>query len=196
MEPTVAPEGPLYRIGPDRHAELVRFSEPSWPHGYIARYRSSDPPVTVSPYGSINDNAYVLTGGEHRWDFVACWPFPDFPETDPVGSKGPVVIGPDATVGFQALIMSGVTVHAGAIVAARAVVTKDVPAYAIVSGAPARVTAYRHDEAARAALLRISWWDWPRDKVNAHRAQLMSTDVSGFVSRHDPAAPTQRCPDC
>lgn len=195
MRPIAGTEGPIYRARPDQ-PEILRYGEPSWPYGFIGRYRRTDPPVTVSPYGMVNDNAYFLTGGEHRWDFITGWPFPDFPELDPVGSKGPIYIGPDAMVGFQALILSGVTVHAGAIVGARAVVTKDVPSYAIVTGVPAKVVGYRYDEPTREALLRIAWWDWPKSKVNAHRLQLMSTDVAGFVSRHDPDAGDRTCSDC
>ena len=196
MRPLVAPEGPIYRAGPGR-PEIIQAEEPSWGFGFIGHYRRSDPAVTVKPYGMINDHAYLLTGGQHQIDCVTGWPFPDYPELDNVRSKGPIVICSDAMIGFQALIMSNVTVHPGAFVAARAVVTKDVPAYSIVGGVPAKVIGWRFEEPIREALLRIEWWDWGKAKIDAHRSQLLdSEDVAGFVARHDPQLAGRSCPDC
>lgn len=176
---------------------MIQATEPSWGFGYIGRYRLADPAITVKAYGMINDNAYLLTGGEHQIDCVTGWPFPDYPELDNVRSKGPIVVCSDAMIGFQALIMPNVTIHPGAFVAARAVVTKDVPPYSIVGGVPAKVIGFRFDEPTRQALLRIAWWDWPKEKVDAHRLQLLNADdVGGFVARHDPQAAARSCPDC
>jgi carbonic anhydrase/acetyltransferase-like protein (isoleucine patch superfamily) len=90
-------------------------------------------------------------------------------------------------VAFEALITSGVTIGHGAIVAPRAVVVSDVAPYEIVGGNPAKHLKWRFDEETRAALLRISWWDWPEEKVNRLRHEIDSPDVAGFVARHDPA---------
>jgi carbonic anhydrase/acetyltransferase-like protein (isoleucine patch superfamily) len=98
-----------------------------------------------------------------------------------------VVIGNDVLVAFEALIMSGVTIGDGAIVAPRAVVLRDVQPYEIVGGNPAKHLKWRFDEETRAALLRIRWWDWPDEKVRRHRAEIDSPDVQGFIERHDPA---------
>ena len=98
-----------------------------------------------------------------------------------------VRIGNDVVVGYEALILSGVTIGDGAIVASRAVVTKDVEPYSIVAGNPARLVKYRFDEATRAALLRISWWDWPAEEVARLRHEIDSPDVAGFIDRHDPS---------
>lgn len=87
-----------------------------------------------------------------------------------IESKGPIEIGHDVWVGAYAHVMSGVTVGNGAVVAANAVVTKDVPDFAIVGGSPARVLKYRFDAQTRDRVLALSWWNWDRDAVrrNAH----------------------------
>jgi hypothetical protein len=147
--------------------------------------------VQVGKYSGLTHTAIILQGGMHRPDWISAvhahrqdgeWVWP---EGTPY-SRGPVIIGSDVLVAYEALIMSGVTIGHGAIVAARAVVTKDVEPYSIVGGNPARHVKYRFDEDTRAALLRISWWDWPEEKVRALRHEIDSPDVAGFVQRHDP----------
>lgn len=100
-------------------------------------------------------------------------------------SKGRVVIGGDVWIGFEALIMSGLTIGHGSVVAARAVVTSSVEPYSIVAGSPAKHVKYRFDQPTREALLRIKWWDWPDEKIARHRAEIDSPDVAGFIARHD-----------
>jgi len=159
----------------------------------LVQYNAGDgEPVRIGKYSVLNHTATILHGGLHRSDYVSAvhihredgaWVIPD----GSIHSRGPVVIGNDVVVGYEALILSGVTIGDGAIVASRAVVTKDVEPYSIVAGNPARLMKYRFDEATRAALLRISWWDWPAEKVARLRYEIDSPDVAGFIARHDPS---------
>ena len=73
------------------------------------------------------------------------------------------------------------TIGDGAIVATGAVVTKDVPPYAIVGGVPAKVIRYRHTEEQREALLEIRWWDWPREEIVKAVPLLVSPDIDAFI---------------
>jgi virginiamycin A acetyltransferase len=89
-------------------------------------------------------------------------------------SRGDTVVGNDVWLGYQTLVMPGVTIGDGAIVAAGSVVTGDVPAYAIAGGNPARVLRMRYDEADVERLLRAAWWDWPVELVTEHARAIMS----------------------
>lgn len=83
--------------------------------------------------------------------------------------KGTVIIQNDVWIGHGATIMAGVTLHNGCIVVAQAVVTKDVPPYAMVGGNPAKVLGYRFAPNTIAALQKIAWWDWPEELQRSRR---------------------------
>ena len=80
-------------------------------------------------------------------------------------NKGDIIIGNDVWIGFEAVIMAGVHIGNGAIVGARAVVTKDVPPYTIVGGTPARTIRRRFDDDTIRRLEALRWWDWPMEKI-------------------------------
>ncbi len=80
-------------------------------------------------------------------------------------NKGDIVIGNDVWIGYEAVIMSGVHIGNGAIIAARAVVTKDVPPYTIVGGIPARPIRKRFDEEVIRKLETLKWWGWSAEKI-------------------------------
>ncbi len=101
-------------------------------------------------------------------------------------SKGDIVVGSDVWLGVGALILSGVTVGHGAVVAAGAVVVKDVPPYAIVGGKPARILRMRFERETVEALLRIAWWDWPQDKIIAEISALCDMPAEEFTALFDP----------
>ena len=159
----------------------------------LVQYSPDDgEPVRIGKYSGLTHTAVIFHGGLHRSDWVSAvhahfedgeWKWPE----GAMHSKGPVIVGNDVLVTFEALIMSGVTIGDGAIVMPRAVVTRDVAPYEIVGGNPAKHIRWRFDEETRAALLRIKWWDWPEEKVKALRHEIDSPDVAGFVRRHDPA---------
>jgi virginiamycin A acetyltransferase len=84
------------------------------------------------------------------------------------------VIGNDVWIGYQALIMPGVRIGDGAIVAAGAVVTADVEPYTVVGGNPARTIRRRYEEADIERLLGAAWWDWPVELVTEHLRTIMA----------------------
>jgi len=101
--------------------------------------------------------------------------------------KGSIILQNDVWVGHGATIMAGVTLHNGCVVAANAVVTKDVPPYAIVGGNPARVLRWRFEEDIIAALQKIAWWDWPLEIQMARRYDF-NLPVEKFVEKYLPEA--------
>lgn len=98
-----------------------------------------------------------------------------------------VTIGPDVWIGHGAILMPGVSVGTGAVIGAGAVVTRDVPNYAIAVGNPARILRRRVDEATERALLRIAWWDWPHERLTEALTDFRTLDASAFARRHDPS---------
>jgi acetyltransferase-like isoleucine patch superfamily enzyme len=93
-----------------------------------------------------------------------------------------VIIGNDVWVGMNAIILSGVKIGNGAVIGAGAVVTKNVPDYAIVGGVPAKILRYRYTEEQRAELLKIAWWDWSDEKVKTN-AEDFYGDVADFIQK-------------
>lgn len=88
------------------------------------------------------------------------------------------MIGNDVWIGYEALIMAGVHIGDGAVIGARAVVTKDVPPYAIVGGVPAREIRKRFAPDVIARLLELKWWDWPMMKIRKELPSLMNGDCN------------------
>jgi len=86
------------------------------------------------------------------------------------------IIGNDVWIGANAIILQGVTIGDGAIVAAGAVVTKDVPPYAIVGGVPAKVIKYRFPDSTIVKLLEIKWWDKPEEWILENVEKFSNVD--------------------
>ena len=95
-------------------------------------------------------------------------------------NKGDIVIGNDVWIGYEAVIMAGVHIGNGAIIAARAVVTKDVPPYTIVGGVPARPIRKRFGEAVIQKLEALQWWNWPVEKIRRYLPLLTGGEVDGL----------------
>ena len=95
-------------------------------------------------------------------------------------NKGDIVIGNDVWIGYEAVVLAGVTIGDGAIVAARAVITKDVPPYTIVGGVPAKPIRKRFSDQEINQLLALRWWDWPTEKIAANLDAIHSGDLKAL----------------
>ncbi|MCZ8517880.1 MULTISPECIES: CatB-related O-acetyltransferase [Paenibacillus] len=140
----------------------------------------------IGKFCSLADGITVFLGGEHRADWVTTYPFsailPRFRHIEGhPKTKGDVVIGSDVWIASGVTILSGVTVGHGAVLAARSVISRDVPPYAIVGGNPARVIKYRFDEETIRRLLYIRWWDWPLDRLEQAIPLMLSKDIGSFL---------------
>jgi phosphonate metabolism protein (transferase hexapeptide repeat family) len=98
-----------------------------------------------------------------------------------------VVVGNDCWIGHGAIILPNVTVGDGAVIAAGAVVSRNVSPYAIVAGVPARPIRRRFSETVAESLQRIAWWDWPDEIIFERLADFRSTGIEQFCARYDPA---------
>ncbi len=92
-------------------------------------------------------------------------------------NKGDIVIGNDVWIGYEAVILSGVHIGDGAIIGARAVVTKDVPPYTIVGGIPAKEIRKRFDEKTVEKFLGLCWWDWPYERIKLNLPAITNGEV-------------------
>lgn len=117
---------------------------------------------------------FLFNSANHTLASLSTYPFPLFFEewglekrnvAKSWDNKGDIRIGNDVWIGFEAVILAGVTIDNGAIIGTRDLVTKDVPPYTIVGGVPARPIKKRFDEDTISDLLRIRWWDWPDEKI-------------------------------
>lgn len=97
-------------------------------------------------------------------------------------SRGDTVVGSDVWIGYRSVVMPGVSIGHGAVVAAASVVVGDVPPYAIVGGNPARVVRVRFSEEDVARLLRAAWWDWPVELVTEHARTIMAGTAAELES--------------
>lgn len=142
--------------------------------------------LRVGNYCSLA-GTYILGGG-HPPDRVTTYPIRIMTRMEGFGEDGfpqkvgDTVIGSDCYVGWGCMLLSSVKIGDGAIVGSGALVTKDVPPYAIVGGNPAKVIRYRYDEAQIDALLEIKWWDWPEEEIKAAADLLSGDDVDAFIA--------------
>lgn len=96
-------------------------------------------------------------------------------------NRGDIIIGNDVWIGFEAVIMAGVHIGDGAIIGARAVVTKDVAPYTIMGGVPAREIRKRFDAATVERLQALKWWDWPEERIRQNLPYLQNGELNKLL---------------
>ena len=130
---------------------------------------------------------FIFTSANHTMRSLSTYPFLIFFEewgldvaniTDAWDNKGDIVIGNDVWIGYETVILSGVTIGDGAIIGTRAVVTKDVPPYTIVGGVPARHIRRRFDEESVTKLMELKWWEWPDEKIKENLPAIQSGRIN------------------
>ena len=141
--------------------------------------------IKIGKYCSIGRCKFIIDG-DHNIKFASTYPFNEFgycasaPENKNI--KTSPVIGNDVWIADEAVIYGGVTIGDGAVVAGYAVVTKDVPAYSVVAGNPAKVVKYRFDKKKIAHFERTQWWNLPHEVICKELAPVMD-DVDEFLNR-------------
>ncbi len=132
---------------------------------------------------------FFMSGANHPLNLLSGYPFDEFSEDWRAGfdpsqhlpsPRGDTIVGHDVWIGHGATILPGVRIGNGAAIGAAAVVTRDVPAYGIVAGNPARLTRHRFDAGTIAALERIAWWDWPIDRITRNLEAIRGSDVAAL----------------
>ena len=159
----------------------------------LYHYPINQDKLVVGKFCSIACGAkFLFNSANHSLTSLATYTFPLFFEEwglekqrvrEAWDNKGDIVIGNDVWIGYEAIILYGVTVGDGAIIVSRAVVTKDVPPYTIVGGVPAKPIRKRFDENTIAALLRVRWWDWPERRIQENIQNIQAGCIEKFMER-------------
>lgn len=131
---------------------------------------------------------FIMNGANHKLSGFSTYPFNIFghgwervePQLADLPYKGDTVVGNDVWIGYESLIMPGVKIGDGAIVAARSVVVGDVPPYAVVGGNPARVIRSRFAPDIIEALLDIAWWHWDAEKITRNLEHIVAADIAAL----------------
>ena len=150
-------------------------------------YKGSEAKVVIGKYCSIGPDVTFITGGIHPTDWVSTFPFraswrmQGAIEDGMPSTKGDIQVGNDVWIGTDAMIMSGVEIGDGAVICARSVVTKSIPAYSIAGGIPAKVIKIRFTDEYVSKLLSIKWWEWDEEKIKKYVHLLSSSRIVKFV---------------
>ena len=154
----------------------------------LYHYEINHDRLIIGKFCSIACGArFILNSANHTLKSLSTYPFPLFFEEWELDrknvarswdNKGDIVIGNDVWIGYEAIILSGVTIGDGAIIASRAVVTEDVPPYTIVGGVPAKAIRKRFSEQTISHLLKIKWWDWTKERITQNIDAIQSGDIT------------------
>jgi len=133
---------------------------------------------------------FIMNGANHKLDGFSTYPFQIFgngwekvtPQMPELPYKGDTVIGNDVWIGYEAVIMPGIRVGDGAIIAAKSVVVGDVASYTIVGGNPAKYIRQRFDDGTIRSLLKIAWWNWDMEKITNNLEKIVATDLEALIS--------------
>jgi chloramphenicol O-acetyltransferase type B len=164
---------------------------------YVARHAYLNL-VTIGSFCSVGPS--VLAGlGEHPIDLGTTSPAfystrrqcgASFARVDHFPERRPIIVGNDVWLGARAFIRDGVTIGDGAIIAAGAVVTHDVPPYAIVGGTPAKLIRLRFAEPIILRLQSVAWWTWPDERLREAQPFLASRNINAFLDWAETIAPS------
>lgn len=168
--------------------DYTYYDDPVDPEGFERNvlYNFGDDRLIIGKFCAIATHVkFIMSGANHKLDGISTFPFPIFgqgwegelAQIMNLPTKGDTVVGHDVWLGYDAMVLPGVTIGDGAVIGARSVVTSDIPPYAIAAGNPARVIKPRFSDADIARLLAIQWWHWEIEKITRNIAIIMSGDI-------------------
>ncbi|MGN9134974.1 CatB-related O-acetyltransferase [Clostridium sp. HCP1S3_B4] len=132
---------------------------------------------------------FIMNSANHSLNSLSTYTFPLFTEewgcdlqvSEAWDNKGDIIIGNDVWIGYNAVILSGVKIGDGAIIGAKAVVTKDVEPYSIVGGVPAREIRKRFDNETIEKLIKLKWWNLSNEKIAQVIPFIQHNDIENLI---------------
>jgi acetyltransferase-like isoleucine patch superfamily enzyme len=168
--------------------EIVSVGKMSYGLLNVLSYLPSNERLQIGHYVSIAPNVLFILGGNHQIDTITSFPFYSMiisPNISEAESKGAIIVNDDVWIGTRAMILSGITIGKGAVIAAGSVVTKNVPPYAIFGGNPAHLIKYRFSTEIIDILMSFRLSDLSseqiRDNIKLIYTKLKTKDDAEFV---------------
>lgn len=167
--------------------DFVREPRDFEKNNVLYQYPINKDKLIIGKFCSIACGAkFIFNSANHSLSSISNYPFPIFFEewnldvkdiTNAWDNKGNIVIGNDVWIGYEAVILAGVTIGDGAVIGTRAVVTKDVSPYTIVGGVPAKPIRKRFAQETIDNLLKIKWWNWSKERIAQHITEIQSGNI-------------------
>lgn len=193
MHPRVGFLKPLVTAPNIEIGEYTYYDDPEGPDSFqtkcvLHHYEFIGDRLVIGRFCAIAEGArFIMNGANHAMSGFSTYPFNIFghgwedgfdPATWTQELRGDTVVGHDVWIGMEAVVMPGVRIGHGSIVAARSIVTRDVPDYAVVAGNPAEVVKTRFDRDTVRRLLAVAWWDWPAERITRHLDAIRGADIA------------------
>ncbi len=178
---------PLIDVG-----EFTYYDDPEDPTAFETRnvlYHYGPERLVIGRYCALGEGVrFIMNGANHRMDGPSTFPFPimggswaeNLDLITGLPRRGDTVVGNDVWFGYSTIVMPGVRIGHGAIIATGSVVVDDVPDYGLVGGNPARLIRRRHSEEDITRLLALAWWDWPTQHITEHIRTIMSGNIDAL----------------
>jgi virginiamycin A acetyltransferase len=195
MHPRVGFLKPLVEAENVEIGDYTYYDDPDGPDNFVEKcvlhhYPFIGDRLVIGKFCAIAEGArFIMNGANHAMSGFSTYPFNIFglgwEEVFDVATwqkenRGDTVIGNDVWIGMEAIVMPGISIGHGAIVAAKSVVTHDVPPYAVVAGNPAKTVKMRFDQRTVARLIEAAWWDWPAEKISRNLAAIRGADIEAL----------------
>ena len=183
---------PLIEVG-----EFSYYDDPETPTAFETRnvlYHYGPEKLIIGKFCALGTAVrFIMNGANHRMDGPSTFPFPimggswsdHFDLLADLPNRGDTIVANDVWLGHNTMVMPGVRIGHGAIIASGAVVTSDVPDYGIAGGNPARLIGARYNDQDIARLLAVAWWNWPVEHITEH----VPTIMKGSIAELEAAAP-------
>jgi virginiamycin A acetyltransferase len=183
---------PLIQVG-----EFTYYDDPEDPTAFETRnvlYHYGPDKLVIGKFCSLGHGVrFIMNGANHRMDGPSAFPFPimggswaeNLDLVTGLPGRGDTIVGNDVWFGYSTMVMPGLRIGHGAIIASGSVIVEDVPDYGVVGGNPARLIRRRHSDEDITRLLGLAWWDWP----TAHLTKHVRTIMAGSIDALEAATP-------